>query len=87
MSTYEIFQAMQLPWRVSQLAENLDATAVMLRQDDYRSAVRHLGNFQELYSEAVADVIQAAYDDGMTKKAICEALNLSRGTLAGLVKS
>lgn len=83
----EIFNAMPLGFRAERLAESMDSVASLVRSEDYRSAIRVLGNFQESYSEMVADVIQAAYDDGMTKKAICEWLGLSRNTLAGLVKS
>ena len=72
---------------LAECGDKLTAAEYLAASEDYMAALNHLGVFTDALSETISDLVQAAYDNGATKKAICTALGMPIGALAGLKRS
>lgn len=57
-----------------------------LADHDYASALRRMNLLADAFSELCADIAHAAYNQGMTKKAIAGALEIPPSALRGMVR-
>lgn len=74
----------ELADRADALHRHLDQLVLALEAGQYLAALRHANLLAEDYGDLVADIAQAAYDAGQTKKAIANALNVSASTFRGM---
>lgn len=83
----QIYAALDPVTKANMLAEHVTAMTGRIAADDYIGALRQADSAARLFSDLCADVAQAAYDAGATKKAIADALGVSPATFRGMVKS
>lgn len=69
---------------VRNLANNIEQAVA---DEDWSAALANMGKMGDAFSDLAADVAQEAYNEGMTKKAIAERLNVPPSTFRGMVKA
>lgn len=82
-----IYEALAPLTRAGFAADRLDAMRDALHRNDLLSALRTADSFAAIFSDLLADIAQAAYDEGHSKASIARALGVSPATFRGMVKS
>lgn len=75
---------MTLPEQADSFANEVDAIAAMLDDGDTLGALRAANVAADSFTELMANIAQAAYNGGASKRAIADALGVSVHTFRGM---